>query len=100
MPFTPNPLLATYLKAFARSVLFSLGLDHVLIDFLANAAVGTVTVLIVIFFVALRIPRRSTRSAPQIRDPENESPSEPRALRRRWGFLFSSIIRLPRLRAN
>jgi hypothetical protein len=63
MPFTPNPLLATYLKAFARSVLVSLGLDHVLIDFLENAAVGTVSVLIVIFFVALRIPRRQSANS-------------------------------------
>ena len=63
MPFTPNPLLATYLKAFARSVLISLGLDHVLIDFLADAAVGAVTVLIVIFFVSLRIPRRQSANS-------------------------------------
>ena len=60
MPFTPSPLLATYLKAFARSVLISLGLDHVLIDFLADAAEGAATVLFVLFFVALRIPRRQS----------------------------------------
>jgi hypothetical protein len=63
MPFTSNPLLAAYLKAFARSVLVSLGLDHVLIDFLENAAVGTVSVLVVIFFVALPIPHRQSANS-------------------------------------
>jgi hypothetical protein len=63
MSLTPSPLLATYLKAFARYVLFSLGLDHTLIDFLANAAVGAATVLLVLFFVALRIPRRRSANS-------------------------------------
>jgi hypothetical protein len=66
MPFTPSPLLATYLKAFTRSVLISLGLDHVLIDFLANAAVGAATVLFVLFLVALRIPRRQSSNSPRL----------------------------------
>jgi hypothetical protein len=36
-----------------------MGLDHVLIDFLANAAVGAGTVLLLIFAVGLGIPRRA-----------------------------------------
>jgi len=36
-----------------------MGLDHVLIDFLARAAVGAGTVLLVILFVGIGIPRRS-----------------------------------------
>jgi hypothetical protein len=63
MPLTPSPLLATYLKAFARSVLFSLGVDHTLIDFLANAAAGAATVLLILFLVALRIPRRRSANS-------------------------------------
>jgi len=78
MPLTPSPLLATYLKAFARSVLFSLGLDHTLIAFLANAAAGAATVLLVLFFFALRIPRRrsanSARLNPAGRNPDQEIP--------------------------
>ena len=76
MPLTPSTLLATYLKAFARSVLFSLGLDHTLIEFLANAAAGAATVLLVVFFFALRIPRRrsanSARLNPAGRNPDQE----------------------------
>jgi hypothetical protein len=54
----PITLLATSLKAAARSLLFSLGMDHALLDFLANTAIGAATVLFAILFVAFRIPRR------------------------------------------
>lgn len=57
MPFAP--LLATSIKAASRSLLFSLGVDHVLIDFLANNAIGSATVLLAFLFVAFRIPRRT-----------------------------------------
>jgi hypothetical protein len=36
-----------------------MGLDHVFFDFLARAAVGAGTVLLVIMFVGIRIPRRT-----------------------------------------
>ncbi len=62
MPLIPSPFPATALKALTRSVLFSLGMDHVLIDFLAHAAAGAATVLLAILFVAIRVPRRSPRA--------------------------------------
>jgi hypothetical protein len=60
MPLTPTPLLATSLKAVARSFLLSLGVDHVLLDFLANVGVGALAILLAIVFVGFRIPRRSS----------------------------------------
>jgi hypothetical protein len=54
MPSTPIAHLAASIKALARSVLFSLGVDHVLIDFLTCAAIGAATVLITIFIVGVR----------------------------------------------
>jgi hypothetical protein len=62
MPLTPRPFLAHSLQALTRSALFSLGLDHALIDFLTHTAVGAATVLLAILFVALRLPRRSPAS--------------------------------------
>ena len=52
-------LLVTSLKAIARAILISMGLDRVLIDFLASAAVGAGTVLLVIIVVAIGMPRRA-----------------------------------------
>jgi len=51
-------LLVTSLKAIARAILISMGLDRVLIDFLASAAVGAGTVLLVIIVVGIGMPRR------------------------------------------
>ena len=59
MTLNSTPVVATSLKAFVRSVLFSLGVDHVLMDFLAHTAIGAATVLLAILFVGIRIPRRS-----------------------------------------
>jgi hypothetical protein len=59
MSLTSIHFVATSLKSLTRSLLFSLGLDHALIDFLAHTAVGAATVLLAILFVAIRIPRRS-----------------------------------------
>jgi hypothetical protein len=59
MSLTPIPLLETSLKSLTRSLLFSLGLDHALIDFLALTALGAATVLLAILFVGIGIPRRS-----------------------------------------
>jgi hypothetical protein len=53
-----RPFLATYLETLARSLLFSLGLDHALSDFLVYTAVGTAAVLLAILVLALRVPRR------------------------------------------
>jgi hypothetical protein len=36
-----------------------MGLDHTLIEFLVSAAVGAATVLLVIIFVGVGIPRRA-----------------------------------------
>ena len=58
MSLTPSPFLLTSLKALTRSLLFALGIDHVLVDFLAHAAIGAVTVLLAILFVGIRVPRR------------------------------------------
>jgi hypothetical protein len=59
MSLTPSPVLLTSLKALTRSLLFAMGIDHVLIDFLARAAIGAITVLIAILFVGIRVPRRA-----------------------------------------
>jgi len=53
-----RPLLSTSIQTLTRSLLFSLGLDHALIDFLTYAAVGAATVLLAILFLGIRIPRR------------------------------------------
>lgn len=36
-----------------------MGLNHTLLDFFSHAAAGAATVLIIIFFVGLGMPRRS-----------------------------------------
>lgn len=48
MSLTSIHFVATSLKSLTRSLLFSLGLDHALIDFLAHTAVGAATVLLAI----------------------------------------------------
>ena len=58
MSLTPSPLLLTSLKALTRSLLFALGIDQVLVDLLAHAAIGVGTVLLAILFVGIRVPRR------------------------------------------
>jgi len=52
-------LLVTSMKALIRSILFIMGLDHVLIDFFSRAAAGAASVLMVIFVVGFGIPRRA-----------------------------------------
>jgi len=54
-----TPALATFIKAFACSVLFSLGVDHALMDFLSDVAIGAGTVLAAVVFAGIRLPRRS-----------------------------------------
>jgi hypothetical protein len=61
----PTPLLATSLKSATRSLLLSLGMDHVLIDFLAHVAVGAASVFLAILFVAMpHLAPTICRSAP------------------------------------
>ena len=60
--FIPNfrpSLGVTSIKAAAHSILWFMGLDHTLIEFLVSAAVGAATVLLVIIFLGVGIPRRS-----------------------------------------
>jgi len=57
--FRPS-LVVTSLKALIRSILFVMGLDHVLIEFFSRAAAGAASVLMIIFVVGLGIPRRAT----------------------------------------
>lgn len=57
-----HSLLVTSLKATFRSILLCMGLDHVLIDFFARAAAGAASVLMIIFFVGLGMPRRAESS--------------------------------------
>ena len=57
MILNSTPVLATSVKALARSALFTLGLDHALIEFLANTAIGAATVLLALLYVGARIPR-------------------------------------------
>jgi hypothetical protein len=72
-----RPILATYAQALTRSVLFSLDLDHALIDFLTNAAVAALTVLLAILFVAIRIPRGSAPHGDNHRSAHLANPSAP-----------------------
>jgi len=53
VPFVTSP------NARIRSILFPMGLDHVLLDFLARTATGAASVLLVILFVGISIPRRA-----------------------------------------
>jgi hypothetical protein len=80
MSLTPSPLLLTSLKALTRSLLFAMGIDHVLIDFLASAAIGAITVLIAILFVGIRVPRRA-------RSQSSTSAANPQSRRTRVRFL-------------
>ena len=52
-------LLVISFKGLESSILMVMGLDRVFIEFLACAAVGAGTVLLVIIFVGIGIPRRS-----------------------------------------
>ena len=56
--FRPS-LAVTSLKATIRSILWCMGLDHVLIDFFSRAAAGAASVLMVIFVIGLGMPRRA-----------------------------------------
>jgi len=56
----PCPFLANSVQALTRSLLFAIGMDHTLIDFLAPAVVGAATVLLGILFLGIRIPRRKS----------------------------------------
>ena len=60
IPNFRSSLGVTSLKAASHSILWSMGLDHTLIEFLVSAAVGAATVLLVIIFVGIGIPRRSS----------------------------------------
>lgn len=52
-------LTVTSLNALLRSILLCMGLDHALIDFLLRTAAGAATVLAVIVFVGIGMPKRS-----------------------------------------
>lgn len=49
---------AVYVEALSRSLLISLGLDSVLIDFFVRTAIGVAAVLLTILVVGLRTRRR------------------------------------------
>jgi len=55
-----RPFLVTWFATLTRSLLFSLGLDHVLIDSLADTFFGAGAIL-TIAFVGIRTSRRSAR---------------------------------------
>jgi hypothetical protein len=59
IPNFRSSLGVTSLKAVTGSILWSMGLDHTLIEFLVSAAVGAAMVLLVIIFVGVGIPRRA-----------------------------------------
>jgi hypothetical protein len=61
MILNSTPILATSAKAFARSLFFFLGIDHTLIEFLANTAIGAAIVFLALLYVGLRIPRSAAR---------------------------------------
>ena len=51
--------VVTSLKSLASSILFLMGVDQVLLDFLLRSAIGAGTVLLVLTFVGIGIPRSS-----------------------------------------
>jgi hypothetical protein len=59
IPNFRSSLGVTSLKALTGSILWSMGLDHTLVEFLVSAAVGAAMVLLVIIFVGVGIPRRA-----------------------------------------
>ena len=63
MILNSTPILATSAKVFARSVLFSLGVDHTLIEFVANTAIQSRHCVVGLLYVGLRIPRSAARKA-------------------------------------
>jgi hypothetical protein len=69
MPLAPNPFLATFIKALSRAVLFSLSIDHVLIDFLARTIIEAATGLLAILVVGIRRSPRALRRRSLQLDP-------------------------------
>ncbi len=49
-------LLVTTLRPLVRSILFAMGLDQVVVDFLMCAGIGAATVLLVILCAGISIP--------------------------------------------
>ncbi len=49
---------ALYLETLTRSLLLSLGFDHVVIEFFVSTALGAFAVLMAMLFVGAGIPRR------------------------------------------
>ena len=62
-----HSLIVMSLKSLAGSILFLMGMDEVLIDFLVRAAIGAGTVLVVLGFLGLGIPRSSSLPHRRIR---------------------------------
>ena len=56
--FRPS-LLVMSLRSAIASILFLMGLDDVLFDFLLRAAIGAASVLLLIAFVGFRLPKRA-----------------------------------------
>src|ERR1035437_7098044 len=73
MPLAPNPFLATFIKALTRAVLFSLSIDHVLIDFLARTIIEAATGLLAILVVGIRRSPRALRRRSLQLDPDRKS---------------------------
>ena len=69
MPLAPNPFLATFIIALSRAVLFSLSIDHVLIDFLARTIIEAATGLLAILVVGIRRSPRALRRSSRQLDP-------------------------------
>ncbi len=59
IPNFRSSLGVTSLQAVAHSILWTMDLDHTLVEFLVSAAFGAATVLLVIIFVGVGIPRRA-----------------------------------------
>ncbi len=52
---------AIYLETLTRSLLLSLGFDHVVIEFFVTTALGAFAVLMALIFMGAGIPRRRRR---------------------------------------
>ncbi len=52
---------AIYIETLTRSLLLSLGLDHVAIEFFVTTALGAFAVLMTLIFIGAGIPRRRRR---------------------------------------
>jgi hypothetical protein len=58
---------ATYVETISRSLLLSLGFDHVVAEFFITTAIGAFAVLMTMIFLGAGIPRRRKVTTRRVR---------------------------------